>query len=137
MDPKACLQRLLQALLDGDRREVSEATDDLRGWIARGGCLPSPGQVKTLLLELACEPLPFVIGQRIRLVKGMEVFNLGSFPADALGTVTRIDPWAAAGQPIVYVQMEMHFGDLDGYDNELQVFRETDGEITLSVWKPA
>ena len=40
MDPTACLDRLLQALVDKDRDESIEAAHDLKWWLVRGGFLP-------------------------------------------------------------------------------------------------
>ena len=40
MDPQACYERILDALIEGDLEEATFAIDDLRNWAGRGGYLP-------------------------------------------------------------------------------------------------
>lgn len=40
MDPKACLERMLHALLAEDYDEAHNAADDLVNWLERGGFAP-------------------------------------------------------------------------------------------------
>jgi hypothetical protein len=72
------------------------------------------------------------LGLRVRLVRDMNVFNVGNFPADAAGVVSAIDPEAPEGCPIAHVRLDAHFEDLDYWDNQLQIFRAADAcaEIT-------
>lgn len=41
MDPTACFQRMLTAILEHDKEEALSAADDLAGWLARGGFEPT------------------------------------------------------------------------------------------------
>jgi hypothetical protein len=41
MDPDACVRRILDALRDSDRDDLVEALDDLSGWLANGGVMPT------------------------------------------------------------------------------------------------
>lgn len=74
----------------------------------------------------------FTVGARVRLVAAMDVFNVGSFPQSATGTVVEVDPDHAPTQPAAHVQLDQHFACLDGWDNQLQVFAVADecSEIT-------
>jgi hypothetical protein len=40
MDPNATLDRLLDAIMDGDMTEAGYALEDLTGWIYKGGFKP-------------------------------------------------------------------------------------------------
>lgn len=40
MDPDACMERILQAVMDGDRQEAFGAMEDLIGWLKFGGFPP-------------------------------------------------------------------------------------------------
>jgi hypothetical protein len=40
MDPNACMERILQAIRDGNRSEAFEAMEDLLGWLKFGGFPP-------------------------------------------------------------------------------------------------
>ena len=40
MDPNACLDRFIDAVMDRDLDEILEAARDLQGWIAAGGFTP-------------------------------------------------------------------------------------------------
>lgn len=40
MDPNACLARMLDAIVSGDKDEAIDAASDLNEWLARGGFEP-------------------------------------------------------------------------------------------------
>ena len=42
MDPQACLDRLIDALHDGELQEVTEAAADYAEWTYKGGFLAMP-----------------------------------------------------------------------------------------------
>jgi hypothetical protein len=48
MDPNACIDRIIDALIDGDLEEAREAMVDLQSWIARGGFLPGGDRLDVL-----------------------------------------------------------------------------------------
>ncbi len=74
----------------------------------------------------------FTVGARVRLTNAMDVFNVGSFPQHASGTVVEVDPDHKATDPVAHVQLDEYFLCLDHWDNQLQVFAVADecSEIT-------
>jgi hypothetical protein len=41
MDPQACLNEMVQAIVDGDIDTAQERLFDLASWIQKGGCYPA------------------------------------------------------------------------------------------------
>jgi hypothetical protein len=71
------------------------------------------------------------LGDKVRIKTDMNIFNLGSFPAGATGTVAWAEPNGAEGNPIFEVLLDDYFEDLYEWDNHLQVFRDDEGEVTV------
>ena len=42
MDPNACLERLVDAAVEGDAAELMAAAEDLADWLRKGGFPPGP-----------------------------------------------------------------------------------------------
>jgi len=74
-------------------------------------------------------------GARVALIADIAPYPLGAFPAGARGKVVHVEKMATPGCPIANVRMDDHFADLDDWDNELQVFRPDDGEITPAAFR--
>lgn len=41
MDPNACLDRIIDAAIDGDVEELGYATNELAEWLLKGGAAPA------------------------------------------------------------------------------------------------
>jgi hypothetical protein len=66
------------------------------------------------------EDIPtFAVGQRVRLIRDVEVYPIDIFRAGLTGTVTDFNPGM---RPIMHVKLDRHFGGLKDWDNELQVW---------------
>lgn len=52
MDPKACLQRILDNMANENDSETIQATSDLLIWILKGGEVPTVNSVQIVDLEL-------------------------------------------------------------------------------------
>lgn len=78
------------------------------------------------------------LGDRVRLKDDLDIFNLGSFPKGATGTVAwALDPLPKETDGIVIfsVKLDEPFADLDQWDNELQVWGEDAGEVTVDSFE--
>jgi hypothetical protein len=69
----------------------------------------------------------FTIGQRVITIQLVAPHPMGTFPEGTCGTVTEVFPNASPGLPIAIVLLDRHFADLNGWDNQLQVFRSEEG----------
>lgn len=78
---------------------------------------------------------PFAVGDRVRLIMALDIWNLGSFPEGATGTVTYVGEQQVDGVIAGEVKLDQHFPDLDEWENVLQIAR--DSEVTWAVWAPA
>lgn len=59
MDPQACLNELLQAVIDGEIETAQERLFDLATWIQRGGAYPA-----------LAPPIMDIIDRRKAMIKG-------------------------------------------------------------------
>lgn len=51
MDPNACLNRILDAIMDEDWQEAHDALNELQLWTGRGGFKPTDPRVRLAQLE--------------------------------------------------------------------------------------
>jgi hypothetical protein len=73
-------------------------------------------------------------GRRVRIARDIDVFNLGSFKAGETGTVNRIGE--DTDEFPCTVKLDTHHRWLNEWDNELQVWRFDDGEVTADLFEP-
>lgn len=66
--------------------------------------------------------MDFQIGQRVRLVRDVELYPLGTFPAGLEGTISEIHPHAEPWEVLVEVKLDTYFDALDEWENNLHFF---------------
>lgn len=76
-----------------------------------------------------------IVGQRVRLVRDVEIFPLNIYRTGATGTVVATSINSVV---IAEVRLDEHYPELDEWDNELQVCdptRDDAGDCTPDAWE--
>ncbi len=115
--------------IPGDRFGVVRQVDWAEG--THAGDLYTTDDWQDVLNHVALYAAFQTVGTRVKLRDRVEAWNLGNFDAGLTGTVTEVNREAMLGDgPLAYVKLDQPHPDLAEWDNVLQVFLPSDGDVT-------